>query len=47
MQDLLAMTALQLASQKNEVQMESVKEDSKQLDEILIELKKLSEDIDA
>lgn len=47
MQDLLAMTALQLASQNNEVQAPSKTDDSEQLNELLIDLKKLSEEIDA
>lgn len=47
MQDLLAMTALQLASQNNEVQVPSETDDSDQLNEVLVDLKKLSEEIDA
>lgn len=47
MQDLLAMTALQLASQNNEVQVPSETDDSDQLNELLVDLKKLSEEIDA
>lgn len=44
MQDLLAMTALQMASQKKEVQVSS---EPNQLEEVLIDLKKLSAEIDA
>lgn len=47
MQDLLAMTALQLASQNNEAQVPSKTDDSDQLNELLIDLKKLSEEIEA